>query len=68
MSETTEELRGMSMNVRRRESKLTMPIPPGVTVFELKMQTEYVNGQPVITLFAPDGSKIKHDKSPPPAK
>lgn len=57
---TTEELRGMTMNVRRRNSQVTMPVPPGVTFFKLQMQAKYVNGQPVITLFAPDGSKIEH--------
>ena len=57
-----QQPRGMSVNVRRRVSRIVAPIPEGVTVFALTFKIEYVNGQPVTTYYLPDGSKIEHEK------
>jgi hypothetical protein len=55
--------RSQVMSLRRdRKSQLLIPIAPDVTHIVVDLRTEWVNGQPVVRYFLPEGGKIEHRK------
>lgn len=58
-----ERKRSQVMALRRdRQSVLRIPVAPDVSHIVVDLRTEWVNGQPVVRYFLPEGGKIEHRK------